>query len=216
MVSRGRRVDRARARGAAASQLVLAELRAARRDRNVSGAAIAAVLGWSPSRYSRFERGLTDDVAIAEATVALDAVGLDLSVRVYRGGLPIRDGAHAKLIERLRARCHTSVRLMTEVPLPTDDRRAWDVCLVGRSWRHMVEVETRPNDRQALERRIALKARDGAVGGVSLVLLDSRHNRDFVRIHGAVLTERFPVPASVALAALRAGVDPGTGSLIVL
>jgi hypothetical protein len=77
-------------------------------------------------------------------------------------------------------------------------------------------VETRPRDRQALERRIAVKARDGAVGGVSLILLDSRWCRDFVRASGEVLVGRFPVPAAVALAALRTGYDPGAGSILLL
>ena len=168
-------------------------------------------------QYSRLERGLTGGLTIEQATIALDAVGLDLSVRAFPGGSPIRDAAHAALIERLRSRCHRSVRLLTEVPLPEDrDRRAWDVVLLGRGWQHHVEVETRPRDRQALERRLALKTRDGATGGVSLLLLDSRHGRDFVRAGGEALAERFPVPASVALAALRAGHDPGAGSVVLL
>jgi transcriptional regulator with XRE-family HTH domain len=216
MVTRTRRVDVARARGAAATEAVLRELRSARIERNIASQALAATLGWSASRYSRFERGLATDVSIEAATIALAAVGLDLSVRIYPGGSPLRDAAHAALIERLRARCHPTIRLTTEVPLPSDDQRAWDVGLVGRGWRHWIEVETRPTDRQAMERRIALKTRDGAEGGVSLLLLDSRHNRDFIRIHSAALAERFPIPATVALAAVKAGVDPGAGSVIVL
>ena len=89
--------------------------------------------------------------------------------------------------------------------------------LLGADWRHHVEVETRPRDRQALERRIALKAPDGGEGShVSLLLLDSRHCRDFVHGTGSAQAERFPVPAQVALAALRVGHDPGPGSVILL
>jgi transcriptional regulator with XRE-family HTH domain len=197
--------------------MILRELRAGRLDRNLSGADVAAALGWSGSSYSRFERGLTDGLSIEQATAALAAVGLELSFRVYPGGTPIRDAAHAALIDRLRARCHRSIRILTEVPLPGPvDRRAWDVVLAAADWRRPVEVETRPRDRQALERRIALKERDSGLAGVILVLLDSRHNREFVRLYGAALLERFPVPSREALAALRVGNDPGAGSVILL
>lgn len=96
------------------------------------------------------------------------------------------------------------------------DQRAWDIVLLGPGWRHHLEAETRPGDLQALERRIALKTRDSDARGVSLLLLDSRHNRGFVAAHATSLAARFPVPSSVALAALRAGVDPGPGSVILL
>jgi len=217
MPSRVSRHARAVERGRAVTAQLLGDLRAARLDRNVSGRLVAEALGLSRSQYSRLERGITGGLTIEQATIAFDAVGLDLSVRAYPGGAPLRDAAHAALIDRLRARCHPSIRAMTEVPLPVDrDQRAWDLVLAGGRWRHYLEVETRPRDRQAVERRIALKTRDGAQGGVSLLLLDSRHCRDFVRAAGDVLMARFPVPAPVALAALRAGTDPGGGSIILL
>jgi transcriptional regulator with XRE-family HTH domain len=217
MATRERHTDAAARRGRSLTSTILSELRSGRLDRNLSGADVATALGLSAAQYSRIERGKTAGVTIEQASVALAAVGLELSVRVYPGGPPIRDSAHTALIDRLRGRCHRSVRLMTEVPLTgAGDQRAWDVVLVGQAWRHAVEVETRPRDRQALERRIGLKARDGGFDGVSLLLLESRHNREFVSIHGAVLAERFPVLAADALAALRAGTDPGAGAVILL
>ncbi len=86
----------------------------------------------------------------------------------------------------------------------------------GSGWRNGVEAETRPRDRQALERRLALKLRDGDVTSMSLLLLDSRHNRDFVRANREVLVERFPVPGRRALELLGAGVDPAGNSIILL
>ena len=62
---------------------------------------------------------------------------------------------------------------------------------------------------------MALKLRDGDVSSMSLLLLDSRHNRDFVRAHYDVLTERFPVPGRRAVELLRAGVNPGGSSVIL-
>jgi transcriptional regulator with XRE-family HTH domain len=218
VTTRRRTTDDGRRRGREAADLVRRELRAGRLERNLSGAAVAAAIGLSSAQYSRLERGLTSQLSIETATVALAAVGLDLAVRVYPGGPPIRDIAHSSLLDRLRGRCHPSIRILTEVSLPIiGDPRAWDVVLLGADWRHKVELETRPRDYQALARRIALKARDSDDGGgVSLVLLDSRHNRDFVRIHAAALAATFAVPAAVAMAALRAGADPGAGSLILL
>ena len=106
---------------------------------------------------------------------------------------------------------------MTEVAFPIPgDLRAWDAVVLGGDWRHGVEAETRPRDRQALERRIALKLRDGDVSSVSLLLLDSRHNRDFVRAHGTVLAERFPIRGRRSLELLRAGMNPGGNSIILL
>lgn len=217
MGSRERAVDTWAARGRTLTAQLLAELRNARLDRNLGEATVAAALGVSASQYSRIERGLTRGITIEQATVLLAAVGLDLAVRAFPAGQPLRDAGHVSLLDRFRARLHVSLRVRTEVPFPTPgDLRAWDVVVAGLDWRHGYEAETRPRDRQALERRLALKARDGDVDAVSLLLSDSRHNRDFLRIHGPVLRERFPVPSRHALQMLGAGSDPGAGSVILL
>jgi hypothetical protein len=88
--------------------------------------------------------------------------------------------------------------------------------ILGVDWRHGIEAETRPRDRQALERRLALKLQDGDVNSLSLVLLDSRYNRDFVRANGDVLSERFPIAGRRTLELLHAGVNPGGNSVILL
>jgi transcriptional regulator with XRE-family HTH domain len=217
MASRQRSVDIGKARGRQATALILNELRAGRLDRNLSGEAVASSAGLSGAQYSRIERGLVQGLSIEQASVLLAAVGQTLSVRVYPDGEPVRDAAHAALLGRLRAIVHRSLRVLSEVPFPTPgDRRAWDLLVAGIDWRHGFEAETRPRDLQALERRIALKARDGGVDAVSLVLLDSRHNREFVRAYGTSLKVRFPVSGDRALELLRAGVDPGAGSVILL
>jgi transcriptional regulator with XRE-family HTH domain len=215
--TRERQVDAGAARGRTLRATVLSELRAARLDRGLGGADIAREVGISPAQYSRIERSLTESLSIEQASVLLAAVGLQLSVRAYPAGEPLRDAAHAALIGRFRAILHRSLRLHTEVPFPAPgDQRAWDAVVLGADWRHGVEAETRPRDRQALERRLALKLRDGAVASMSLLLLDSRHNRDFVRANSDVLSERFPVPGRRTIELLRAGVNPGGNSVILL
>jgi transcriptional regulator with XRE-family HTH domain len=217
MGSRERVIDIGAARGRAATELVLRELRNGRLDRNLSGETVANAVGLSGAHYSRLERGLVRGLTLEQASMLLAAVGLELAVRVYAAGQPIRDTAHAALIGRFRELLHRSLRALTEVPFPAPgDKRAWDVVVSAATWRHAYEAETRPRDLQALERRIALKTRDGGVDAVSLLLLDSRHNRDFVRAHRASLEQRFPVPGRRALELLRAGADPGSGSVILL
>jgi hypothetical protein len=177
-------------------------------------AASFATPGWI---VGSIERGLTESLSIEQASILVAAVGLELSVRVYPAGEPLRDRAHASLIGRFRASLHPSLRLLTEVPFPAPgDRRAWDIVVTGAGWRHGVEAETRPRDRQALERRLALKLRDGDVDSMSLLLLDSRHNRDFIRAGHDAFGERFPLPGRRAMELLHAGVDPAGNAIILL
>jgi hypothetical protein len=88
--------------------------------------------------------------------------------------------------------------------------------IAGVGWRNGVEAETRPHDRQGLERRLALKLRDGDVTSMTLLLLDSRHNREFMLAHRDTLRERFPLAGRRALELLGAGVDPQANSIILL
>src|SRR5436190_13706894 len=106
MGTRERRSDAAAARGRALTTQILGELRAARLDRGLGGCDIARVAGISPAQYSRIERGLADSITIERAAVLLASVGLELGVRAYPGGEPLRDGAHAALIGRFRAHLH--------------------------------------------------------------------------------------------------------------
>jgi hypothetical protein len=156
------------------------------------------------------------------ATIA-EVLGLETSLRFFPRGDPIRDQAHAALLERLHGRCHRSLVWRTEVPLPAaGDQRAWDALIRGvdpvtsDAWRVGVEAETRPNDLQALDRRLALKERDGGADWIVLLLLASRHNREFVAAHGSVLRLRFPLGGRRALELLAAGAPLGQSALIVL
>jgi transcriptional regulator with XRE-family HTH domain len=217
MGSRERTIDASAVRGREVTAELLSELRHARLDRDLSEATLGALIGVSGSQNSRIERGLTRGPTIEQAVMLLAGVGLELSARTFPAGEPLRDAGHVALLERFRRLLHGSLRVRTEVPFPRPgDLRAWDLVILGSDWKHAYEAETRPRDRQALERRMALKARDGDVEAVSLLLTDSRHNRDFVRFHATALQERFPVPGRRAVAALAAGENPGAGSVILL
>ncbi len=210
-------VDRGRERGQEIVKALLREFRAGRRDRGLSQDEVAVALGVDRSWISRMERGLVDDPGIVTVSELLATVGLELSARAYPAGGPIRDAAHAALLARFRAGLHPGLGWATEVPLPiVGDLRARDALVTGRGWRCGIEAETRPRDLQALERRVALKQRDGDVDLVLLLLLDSRHNRALVREHADLLHSRFPVPGVRALELLRAGVSPAGNSTVLL
>jgi transcriptional regulator with XRE-family HTH domain len=207
--------------GAAQARTVTAELtreiRAARLDRGLSQQAVASELGVTRSWISRLERGHVEELTFHQVATLMAATGLRLHARAYPEGAPIRDAAHASLLERFRRRLHRSIRWATEVPLPQrGDLRAWDGLAVGVGWRVGVEAETRPRDIQALKRRVLLKARDGEVDAVMLVLLDSRYNRQLLRADADGLASSFPTPGARALELLGAGVFPGGHALVVL
>jgi hypothetical protein len=71
-------------------------------------------------------------------------------------------------------------------------------------------------DTQALERRVALKQRDGAADCVVLLLADTRHHRILLEVAGAGLRAAFPMQQRAALAALRDGRSPASNALILL
>ncbi len=156
-------------------------------------------------------------IPLPEVARALAVVGLDLSVRAYPKGSPLRDRAHVELLERLRLRIGPTVRWATEVPLPNPgDRRAWDALARVAAVRIGIEAETRARDSQELKRRLELKRRDGGVDHVILLLADTRHNRAFLRAAGEGFREAFPVPARIVLDRLAAAVDPGGSGIVLL
>lgn len=216
MTTRQRSFDRATDRARQQFTDFVRELRTARVDRGLSLDDVGRAVGLSPAQVSRIERALVPSVSVLQLARLSSAVGLDLTVRAYPGGEAIRDAAHAALLDRFRAKLHRSLAWRTEVPLPIPgDPRAWDATIRGTGWILGIEAETRPRDLQALERRIALKRRDGGVDRVVLLLGDSRHNRSLLRDHADALLVHFPVPGRRALELLGAGVDPG-GSAVVL
>lgn len=140
---------------------VLAEISRARRTAGLSNADVGRACRMSRSMVARIQAGSRRATVVELAAIGA-AVGLDVRLQAYLAGDPLRDAGQLRVLDRFRARLHASVEVRTEVPLPVErDRRAWDAVIVGRGWRAGVEVETVLDDIQALERRLALKARDG-------------------------------------------------------
>jgi transcriptional regulator with XRE-family HTH domain len=217
MAARETRYEHAAARTREALATIGREIRLARRQHSLSQQAVGAAAHCSRSMVSRVERGRVPELSLADAAAMLAAVGLDLVARVVPGGDPIRDAGHAALLARFRARLHAALRWATEVPLPIPgDRRAWDAFVSGNGLRLGVEAEMRPNDLQALERRLALKQRDGGADRVVLLLADTKDNRRFVRVHADALRAHFPLPGSRAMALLAAGSPLPADALVLL
>ena len=217
MVAKRRAVVIGETRGRAAVSTVCRELDEAIRNLGLSYRAIGRDVGLSDSQVGRIARGLSPDLSIMQASRLLATVGLELSVRSFPSGRPLRDQAHLDLLARLRARLHSSLSWRTEVPVAANgDLRAWDAVIAGDGWSAGVEAETRVRDVQAIERRINLKVRDGSVDTVILLAAATRHNRTLLRSEGSALREAFPLPGQRALELLRAGVNPGGSCLMLL
>jgi transcriptional regulator with XRE-family HTH domain len=212
-----RPVERARERASAATRNAGNELRAARRDRNLSLAKVGAAAGITAAAVSRIERGLAPGVSVLRLAQLSEAVGLEISLRFYTGGPPLRDAAHAALLTRFRQAIHPKLRWATEVPFPRPgDQRAWDAVVSDTGWRYGVEAETAPRDVQALARRLAMKLRDGGTDGVLLVLPKTRRVRELLVAGRGLLDATLPVPGATARARLAAGLDPGGNAILLI
>ncbi|HET9851501.1 MAG TPA: helix-turn-helix domain-containing protein [Candidatus Limnocylindrales bacterium] len=191
------------------------EIRGVRVARGVSQHVVASAAGLTQSQVSMIERGLYPGVPMDSLARVGATLGLELSVRFFPAGEPIRDRAHATLLERFRKAVGERWEWAAEVPLPIPgDRRAWDRRLRGHGVAIGVEGETRPTDMQELQRRLGLKKRDGQVDRLILVLADTDWCRRIVRLND--IESMFPVPGKVALGALAEGRDPGGDAIVMI
>jgi transcriptional regulator with XRE-family HTH domain len=205
-------------RGARRGRRLLAdlgdEIRAARTAAGLSLATVAMTVGISPTELSRVERGLAPWLDVLVASRLCAVVGLDLSVRAFPGGNPLRDAGHLRLVNAFRPRIGPGLRVRTEVPVGDGlDRRAWDQTVSDRMDTAAIEFETRMTDAQAFARRVALKSRDSGIQCVVLVLADTRANRNAVAGAREVLRPLFPLDSAEILATLGAGRVPKAGGI---
>jgi transcriptional regulator with XRE-family HTH domain len=194
---------------------LLAELARAQRSAGLSDEDVARACRMSRWTVARIVDG-GRRASVVELAAIGAALGRDIRLHAYPAGDPIRDVGQQRLLDRLRARLHPSLTTRTEVPLPIEgDLRAWDAVIRGADWRRPAEAETVLDDVQALERRLALKVRDGGVDGVVLVIADTRRNRQaLAAAPGSFST--FDRNARRVLSALATGRDPGGSSLLLL
>jgi transcriptional regulator with XRE-family HTH domain len=196
------------------------DARLARIGAGLSQAEVGRAIGSSHARVGRFERGEVANPTVDFLGAYCAVVGLELAIRAFPAGDPIRDRAQLALLERLRSRLHPTLRWRTEAPPPIEgDLRAWDAEITGTKpdpWRARVEAETNIADGQALERRLALKLRDDPGGHLILLVSDTRANRAALRSMGVGLRELLPLETRAILSALAAGRDPGMSGVVIL
>jgi transcriptional regulator with XRE-family HTH domain len=193
------------------------EIRLARIAAGLSQSAAGGAAGMSHAQLGRIERGVLRDLTFDQAARAAAAVGLRLTVRTWPDGDPVRDAGQLALLARLRECLPLTAGWRTEVPLPLPgDRRAWDAVLALAGRRAGCEAETSLRDVQALERRLALKLRDGEVDVLILVVADTAANRAVLHLHREELRALLPLDGRHVLASLRDGRLPEANGLIVL
>ena len=183
----------------------------------LSQRAVGELVGISHSEISRIELASNARVPYQTLAVIGAVLGLDISIRAFPNGEPIRDAAQIALLARLRGMIPPSLAWRTEVPIRMpDDRRAWDAEILGPSWRVVVDAESRLRDVQAISRRIALKARDDQANVVILLVADTRHNRHVLRVAAPDLAGLFPATSRSILAAIGAGMRPNGSGIVVI
>ena len=215
MATRERRLDRAARLVRRALAMIGEEFREVRIQAGLSQRELGARVGLSHAEIGRIERGLAPHVAYQTLVNIAAVLGLDLPLRAYPNGDPVRDAPQLKVLARFRTLLPATLRHRTEVPLGIPgDLRAWDEVIDGPGWSLPVEAEARIRDTQALRRKLALKCRDAGVDRMLLVVADTRHNRHVLRLAAADFAEAFPVRGRDAVAALRRGERP-SGSAIV-
>jgi transcriptional regulator with XRE-family HTH domain len=161
MATRERRVDRGSRRARRRLTTIGEELREARLSAGLSQRQVGAAAGISHAEVGRIERATAPRVPFVTLSTLGSVLGLDISIRAYPDGEPVRDAAQIALLARLRALLPRGLTWRTEVPLDVpSDMRAWDAVIGGPAWQIPVDAESRLRDVQACTRRVALKRRD--------------------------------------------------------
>lgn len=179
---------------------------------------VGSSVGISASEVSRIERGRAPWVDLPTLCRLSAVVGLDLWVRTYPGGEPLRDLAHLALFNSFRDVIGPGLRLRAEVPIGDPrDLRAWDVVLGDAPAGECgVELDTRLLDAQEQLRRVMRKRRDSGVDRVLVVFADTRANRAALRAAMGLFAAEFSLDGREIRAALAAGrIPPRDGVLLI-
>jgi transcriptional regulator with XRE-family HTH domain len=110
MGSKERAVDRGDRQGRRLIATTGNDLRLARMSAGLSLEDVGRAVGMSHSQLGRIERALHPSVAVIQLARIASVVGLNVSVRTYPSGSPLRDKAHLALIQRFRDRLSANLR----------------------------------------------------------------------------------------------------------
>ncbi len=217
MPSRERIIHRATRRANAIASDLGRGLHQGRLQHGLSQEIVGRAAGMSDTEVGRIERGQIRHVSIINLSRLLGTVGLELSVRAFPTGSPLRDRGQLTLLGRLQQAVAREISWLSEVPVGgPGDLRAWDAVIRLGDQRMGVEAETRLTDLQATERRIWLKCRDSGIPHAILLLADTRSNRAICGTYREAIARSFPQPGREALRSLRAGTLLRESSVILL
>ena len=193
------------------------EQRLARHNAGLTMAQVASPLGWSKSKVSRIERGLSRNVSLADITRLSAVVGLRPSVKWFPAGKALRDVGQVELLAALNQRMHRSWRSTQEVSMPKHgDLRAADQLSVIPGCRVMIEAYRRFADYQAQTRSARSKQSELGADRLVLLLEETATNRRALAAAGTEPRRSFPVSQRAALSALASARDPGGDTIILL
>src|SRR5688572_14379221 len=100
MGTRERAVDRGELEGRRLLAAIGRELRATRRDRGLTQATVGRAAGCDHAKVSRLERGLDRSASVIVLARIAATLGLDLSIRTFPGGEPLREAGQARVLGR--------------------------------------------------------------------------------------------------------------------
>jgi transcriptional regulator with XRE-family HTH domain len=217
MATRDRRIDYGNRQARRRLAMIGDELREARLAAGLTQRQVGAAGGISHSAVSRIELSTSPRVSFATLALIGAVVGLDISIKAYPAGDPIRDAAQLTLLARFRRSLAPELIWRTEVPLAiSGDLRGWDAVVEGEGWQLPVDAETRLRDIQALSRRLALKRRDDGSNSMVLLVADTRHNRLALKLAAPDLAAAFPVSGRAILRSLADGLRPAGSGVVLL
>ena len=179
---------------------------------------MAARLGCSRQLIGAIEAGQLEDVGCIQLARIGAVVGVDIPIRAFPAGSPLRDAAQLRLLERFRDSIGEAWTWRTEVPVSANplDRRAIDAVLVRAPHRVGIEAVTRILDAQAQTRPILLKQEAAGLQRMVLVLASTRHNR-IALVEGAqTLNPAFPLPHRSLMRDLKRGQLPPANGIVLI
>ncbi len=212
------RISRADRRARTICERLGIELRQARLIDGLTLTQVSDAVRLSASEVSRIERGRAPWVDVPTLARLAAVVGLDVWVRLYPGGEPLRDLAHLALTDAFRAMLGPGLMVRAEVPIGDPrDLRAWDLTLEDRRSEHCgVELETRLVDAQDQLRRVSRKAADSGLERVVLVVADTRANRAAIDAAASMLSATFVIDDPAAYEALARDEVPPRSALVLV
>jgi transcriptional regulator with XRE-family HTH domain len=217
MSTRSSRIDEAARRAHHQLDGLVRDLRAARLMAGLSQATVASSVGRSRELIAGWENrrwvpGVVDLVRWGAV------LGLDVPIRAYPRGSPLRDAGQLRTLSRARKRIGEAWGWRTEVPVSADPRdgRAVDAVISRDGAAIGLEVITRLTDAQAQVRRALLKQEAAGLDRMVLILADTRHNRLALGDAQATLRPAFALETRRTLRDLREGrLPPANGVVLV-